>query len=187
MAKPLGTCTNCLRDGMKIGSASGHSLCGSCQAAIAGTVPGTERELRLQEAAEKFAGKPKMTVGKKAKPKVEVIRSEEQPSPPPAVAGYVEENRQISSPSGAIVQAVQLPAPPKVEENHQTGGTGVPPVMPEAEKTFHRGVFINFAMPEDAELITRIEDIAKKERRTMSAQILYFLDKEMKFQEQKCR
>ena len=163
MAKPEGQCSNCLRVNMKISSKSGNGLCGSCQAAIRGMVAGSpEREAKLREAAARFAGQPKLSRGKQAR-KVEGTRP------------------QVGSSLRFKPTLVNQPG------NPQIGGTGVPPVIPEAEKTFHRGIFVDFAMPEDAELISRIEEFAKRERRTVSAQILYFLDKEMKFQEQECR
>ena len=183
MAKPLGTCSNCHREGMKIGSSRGHRLCGSCQAAIAGTEPGSqERELRLQEAAEKFAGKPKMSEGRKMKPKAERNNPLPTTQPPPNLPLPPPEGDSQQDP---IMTDADLPTGVTVPEKRSDT------VLKKAEvgnvSPLLRGAFIDFDSPDDAALIERICDIAKKERRTMSAQVLYFLDKEVKFLEQEYR
>lgn len=72
MPRITGTCWNCLRPGMSVNNALGTGICGSCAFAIQGTKPGSpEREAKLKEAAEKYAGKPKRGVGRKKKEKVE--------------------------------------------------------------------------------------------------------------------
>jgi hypothetical protein len=82
MPRILGTCSNCKRPGMKINNTKGTGICGSCRLHIIGTEPGSpEREAGLKEAAEKYAGKPKMTRGHLKKDKVEENGKSVMPDP----------------------------------------------------------------------------------------------------------
>jgi len=65
MERPLGTCSNCEREKMKLSSASGNGLCGSCQLVCCG-LSGEARLAALAGARVKFYGKTKMNKGEKA-------------------------------------------------------------------------------------------------------------------------
>jgi hypothetical protein len=105
MSKIIGTCFNCKRPEMKVNNTKGTGICGSCQLTITGTKPGSpEREAKLKEAAERFAGKSKMTAERKKKSGVETKPAKK-------------------AKKGAIAAGSQLQEAPKVEEVQK-------PVMP---------------------------------------------------------
>lgn len=154
VTRKRGVCTNCLRPDMALGH---EDRCGSCSLAISG-VPRENWPTVLAAAKEKYQGKPKMRMGKKAK-----------------VEGSVPKKRK----SGAAISQLPGQAEAKVEEAAS--------IKPETKRFFpspvrkHRAFRIDFTLDseKDIMLVKKIKQAAQDERRTVPAQVFYMLEKAM--------
>ena len=206
MPKIIGTCFNCKRPSMKVNNSNGTGICGSCQGHIIGTEPGSpEREAKLKEAAEKYAGKPKMTTGRRKKAGVEGI-PETKPRRGADTTGYralgtpkVEETLKTDiaetelKMKGTLTTAdqnklnnlcLEAERSEKVLTIKSVSYPNVSKNDVEMEIEIFNGIFLHFDTADDHKLREAIVAQARQFRRTPEQQILWLCQNEIKIHEE---
>ena len=162
VARIRGTCSNCERPDMSLDS---HDRCGSCGSAIFG-VPKENWPVVLAAAKEKFQGKPKLAVGRKAKV--------EGKAPKKAKSGEGVKIIHMDPPGKSLKEEETVKPDPRLFSRYP------PPIkFPKHYPVFRFDFTLD--SEKDRMLVEKIKQTAQAERRTVPAQVFYMLEKAVSF------
>lgn len=152
-SRTLGTCINCEREDLMVHINT--RLCGTCGLATIG-VPKDERAPILAQVRERLKGKPKMTCGVPRGAQQHKQSNEKEKFYPGA-------SQSMAGPQVDIIIPETVILPEIVNKLKHT------------TKKPLRKIHLYFSPP-DFEILARLEKITKKERRTLSSQIIIFIE-----------